>query len=196
MMMTFCNPKWFGKNNLQMLLAIFGMMLMFSTIGSSLKLPRFAAADCRVFRERLSKHTWESFYDRRHAVRLGIASIALFLTGIPGIPLGIAAIWLGHRIETNSLEEMISSGVTEDNWKDVNTLCGRLLKERALTDVSFDGKSYRAIILGGLGIGLSLLVLIAQGSFGFLFCCFRGKSKINGKDANEVSDGTGDTRRV
>lgn len=169
---------------------------MLSTIGSSLKLPSFAAADCRVFRERLFQHSWESFYDRRHAVRLGIASVALFLTGVPGIPLGIGAIWLGRRIKTDSIEAMIKSGVTSDNWEEVNNLCGRLVGEKALKNVSFDSTNYAAIILGGVGIGLSILVLIAQGSLGFLACCFRGKSKVNGRDANEDSDATDDTRRV
>ncbi|CAN8067905.1 unnamed protein product [Agarophyton chilense] len=140
-------------------------------------IPAFYAADCKEFRLQLLNHSATSFHDRTHATRVGIASMALFWTGLPAIPLGISAIWMGRRVATPALAVLKSAGVTNENYAKVNTLCATLLREDPLQNVTFQGWSRPAVILGAVALGLALFIFMAQFCYA-IFVFFDGGNKI------------------
>lgn len=151
-------------------------------------LPEFYKADCEQFRLLLKEHSDRSFFDRKHATNLGIVATVLFWTGVPSVPLGIAAIWMGRRIATDARQNLVSMNVTSRNYETINKLCARLLREEESRNVSFDGRNNAAIVLGSVAIALAMLTFI-QGFFGVFLCCLRTQKKMKMKKGE--ASGTG-----
>ncbi|PXF45822.1 hypothetical protein BWQ96_04434 [Gracilariopsis chorda] len=167
-----------------------GMMVTVASAEEDVRIPEFFASDCMDFRYQLLNHSTTSFYDRRHATRVGIASMALFWTGIPAIPLGISAIWMGRRISTPALRALKSSGVSSDNYQRVNKLCATLLRKRPLEDVSFQGRSSAAIAMGAVALGLSLFAFVVQTCYGVIVFVDSGKRFVSDSDSSSDTDST------
>lgn len=132
--------------------------------------PNFTAESCRTFRNDLERHTDLSRIDRRDCVKLGISSLALFwIPVLPSLPLGISAIVLGMRTNTEVRKKMLGYGITLHNWESVNFKCSMILKVSPLRGVTFRGEMKEAIDLGSAGIALtiSMLVLLIV----FVQCC-------------------------
>lgn len=150
-------------------------------IGRAQTIPPFTQRDCITYRQHLINHTATSFFDRRHSTNLGIASLVLFWTGpFLSLPLSVAAIWTGRRMQTAALEEMKRGGVTDENWELVEYLCARLMNERQL-DVVWGGRNEKAIVMGGVGVALG-------GFVGMVMCCWGVVAREGGRSADSDED--------
>lgn len=164
----------FPKSSCSMLrVAAILVLISFSFAQKSSFLPEFRSPECDQFRQLLRRHSDVSRFDRKHSTNLGIAGVVLFWTGIPGIPLGIAAILTGKRIDTKARRSLEMMNVSEDNYRRVNELCGVLLDRDPLSDVTFRGQNVDAVVLGAVALGLSLLVLIIQLGYGAILVCHK-----------------------
>lgn len=134
-------------------------------------LPAFRAAECNIFRTNLLSHSDLTFFDRRHTTPLAIAAIALCWTGVPAVPLAIAALWMAHRMNTPARIAMLEVGVTSDNYLVINRLCAVLLSQRPLEQTSLDGPRRPAIIMAAIALALAAVVVIIQMCYGILVCC-------------------------
>lgn len=167
---------------------LLGMVGTLASAKKDVRIPEFFSSDCMEFRYQLMNHSTTSFYDRRHATRVGIASMALFWTGLPAIPLGISAIWMGRRISTPALRAMKSSGVSSENYQKVNKLCATLLRRTPLEDVSFQGRNSAAIAMGAVALGLSLFASVVQTCYGVIVFVDSGKQFSSDTDSTSDSD--------
>lgn len=131
-------------------------------------IPDFNATECRQFQRRLLTHTLLSTFDRAHSMNLGIAGSSLFWSGLPALPLGISAIILGRRQSTPAVQELFLSGVTSENFEEINRLCSILIKEPSIVDANLDGTNRTAVILGTFATVMASFVLIMQIFFGLL----------------------------
>lgn len=113
---------------------------------------------CTKFRRDLELHSAATRTERIDANKLGIAGISLSLIPfVPGIPLGIGAIVLGSRGNTEARRRMFAYGVRSSNWVALNSACANVLKVDPLDDVSFVGRKQTAIDLGIAAVIISLI---------------------------------------
>lgn len=139
-------------------------------------LPELSPAFCVQFFRNLELHTMLSKTDRQDSERLGIASVAFaWIPLLPSIPLGVSAIVLGARCDTLVRRNMVSGGVTDLNWRDVNFRCGEILERESVRNATFEGRRRDAINYGIAGIVLSTLSAIAFALLYYFFeirCCW------------------------
>jgi len=86
---------------------------------------------------------------------------------------------MGKRMDTDVREQLLASGVTNDNYDKINELCADLLGSnfRPLQDASFDGRNVAAIVMGAVAVALASVVALLQGGCGLLACCGGRESK-------------------
>ncbi len=139
---------------------------------------------CTEYRRDLELHSAARNLERWDATKLGISGAVLsFIPFAPGIPLGIGAIVLGARGNTDERRKMLAYGIRDHNWKELNIVCANTLQLPALRNVTFDGPKKLAIDLGIAATLISLfsgIVLVVYLTLPNHFvcgcidgCCFR-----------------------
>lgn len=109
---------------------------------------------CKLFFEELDSLISIVHTKQKSAIRIGIASLALgWIPILPSIPLGISAIIRGKQCDTS----IVNSGISGDNWKNINAKCAELLKRGSVITSSIEDRCDNAIIFGVIGIVLAIL---------------------------------------
>ena len=72
-------------------------------------------------------------------------------------------------MHTGALQEMMDSGIREDNWQLVEQLCARLVNEQRIQG-TWQGRNKKAVILGGVGVALGIFATMTLCCWGVLQC--------------------------
>ena len=161
-----------NSKKLKTLVFVLGLMYQIeATWGLQLT---FDENGCTMFRELLSEHTRTAKYYGEVSERIGIAGLGLFFIPVIPYPLGLSAILLSEKGESNARRGLKELGVSGNNWELINCKCAELLttiaerEVKPLTGMIFDGKNRTSIILGAMALAYGSLIHVAL----LIWCCF------------------------